>query len=148
MKVKKGLKQHEWNEPEYINKKVKEIKLPKPKISTLHIEPHQKSKKMYIARNIKWLSKKLNKSGTEMAQILDVNYQTYGSWLDSRGIKPSIDMLIKLSELANVTLSEFVKEDLAKAKTKKTSQKDLFYSNYISAAPKIKKAVETLLELK
>jgi|GEM_PF-5504891 len=103
---------------------------------------------MFIQKNIRWLQSKKKATSLEMAHLLNTNYRTYQSWCDKRKIRPSLDMLIKLSEIAGVSLTDFIKTDLSTKPQKKINKKDLVYQNYINADSKIKKAVETLLELK
>lgn len=65
----------------------------------------------YIAKNIQYLRKKQRITRKDLAEKLGVKPRRLAAWLDVR-CEPSINMLISIANLFNVTLQELVIEDL------------------------------------
>lgn len=65
---------------------------------------------MEIGIKIKALREQKNWSQEELAEILNISRQSISKW-ELNKVYPSIDMLIKMSDLFDVTLDELIKGD-------------------------------------
>ena len=71
---------------------------------------------MEIGTRIKEQRELKNWSQDELAEILNISRQSISKW-ELNKVYPSIDMLIKMSDLFDVSLDELIKGDKALKKT-------------------------------
>ncbi len=63
-----------------------------------------------ISSRIKELLKQRNWSTHDLAEIADIKYSTLRSWINGRSI-PTVELLTKLCDTFEISLSEFFAED-------------------------------------
>ena len=98
---------------------------------------------MYLAENIIYLRKRLNKSQSDIAQLLNVGVKRYAAW-EQGNSQPNHDFVINISSLFEVSLDDLIKKDLSKVNQDVANQ-NLFIARYNTSAPNIKQAIDLLL---
>jgi len=69
----------------------------------------------YFHKNLKFLLKEKNLSKIQLSKELNITRQAINDWTNNN-VYPVYDNLIKLSEIFNVSIDDFLKKDLEESK--------------------------------
>mgnify|MGYP000417330588 CR=1 FL=1 len=98
-----------------------------------------------FAINLRVLRNILNVPAQTVSDKLGIKAGTYRAWEEGR-CQPDAAMLIKISELHEVSLTDLIKNDLSKKKPEQTRD-HFIISRYNVADDNIKKAIDLMLKI-
>ena len=99
-----------------------------------------------FASNLRFLRNQLGRvSQKDIAIKLQVNPKTYAAWEEGRG-EPRNDMMIKISNIYEVSISSLIREDLTKSTVEQTKE-NFIISRYNVAPQHIQSAIDNLLRV-
>ncbi len=67
-----------------------------------------------FSKNLKYLRKKHNMYQEELGSLIGISQQTVASYENNSNADPRLSVLVKLSNLFNVSIDDLVKKDLSK----------------------------------